>query len=88
MAQTLSLWFEAQWHHAVQMLSRDHMSARELNLGFVPLEFGLVLLQLKQLSYRCRDHLEQQLVIHDVKPLLLVQHLEQQGQAEVPVAQG
>jgi hypothetical protein len=59
-----------------------------LNLGFVPLEYEQVLPQLKLSSFLCRVRLEQQLVIHGVKPLLLVQHLEQQGQAEVPVAQG
>ena len=70
------------------MLARDHRSARELNLDFVILGCGQGLLQLKQLSFLCRAHLEQQLVIHGEQQLLLVQHLEQQGQAEVPVVQG
>jgi hypothetical protein len=62
------------------MLSRAHRSARESNLGFVPLEYEQVLLQLKLSSCLFLVHREQQLVIHGVKPLLLVQYLEQQGQ--------
>jgi hypothetical protein len=88
MAQTLSWLYEVQSHHVTLMLARAHRSAAKLNLDFDLLEYEQVLLQLKQLSYLCRVRLEQQLVIHGVKPLLLVQHPVQQGQAEVPVVQG
>ena len=80
MVQTLSLWFAVQSHHVIQMLSRDHRSARELNLGFVPLESEQVLLQSKLLSYLCRDRPEQQSVIHSVKQQPTVRDPKPKGQ--------
>jgi hypothetical protein len=70
------------------MLAHVHRSAAKLNLDFDLLESEQELLRLKQLSFLYLVHLEQQSVNHDVKPLLLVQYLEQQGQTEVPVVQG
>ena len=63
MAQTLSSLFAVQSHHGARMLAHVHKSAAKSNLGFVPLEFGQVRLQLKRLSYPCPAHPEQQSVI-------------------------
>jgi hypothetical protein len=59
-----------------------------LNLDFDLLVFVQVRLQLKQLSYLCRVHLEPQLVIGGEQQLPTARHPKWQERCEVPVVQG